>query len=118
MRNVIATLLAAALAVAGVRRAPASDIATFTGHVTRLGAHCSAFVYYIAAPDGFHVVVTTQQGLSDQAAIARFETVLAVGQSAAFSIPRSVGEAPARMVLSNAGDHLHIDEPNAAVSAR
>jgi hypothetical protein len=33
-------------------------------------------------------------------------------------IPRSVGEPPVRMVLSNAGDHLHIDEPNAAVSAR
>jgi len=28
------------------------------------------------------------------------------------------GEPPVRMVLSNAGDHLHIDEPNAAVSVR
>jgi hypothetical protein len=27
-------------------------------------------------------------------------------------------KAPARTVLNNAGDHLHIDEPNAAVSAR
>jgi hypothetical protein len=118
MRNVMTTLLAAALAVAGAVTASAADIAAVTGHVTRLGADCSALVYYVAAPDGFHVVVTTQQGLSYRAAIARFETVLAVGQSAAFSIPRSVGEAPARMVLSNAGDHLHIDEPNAAVSAR
>ena len=98
--------------------ASAADIAALTGRETRLGAHCSALVYYIAAPDGFHVVVTTQQGLTDQAGIARFETVLAVGQSAAFSIPRSIGEAPTRMVLSNAGDHLHIAEPNATVSAR
>jgi hypothetical protein len=34
------------------------------------------------------------------------------------SIPRGAGEASARIVLSNAGDHLHIAKPNAAVSAR
>jgi len=45
-------------------------------------------VYYTAAPDGFHVAVTMQQGLTDEAAVARFETVLAAGQSAAISIPR------------------------------
>jgi hypothetical protein len=39
-------------------------------------------------------------------------------QSAAVSIPRGAGEATARIVLRNAGDHLHIAEPNAAVSAR
>jgi hypothetical protein len=50
MRNVIVTLFAAALVIASVRRAPAADIATFTAHVTRLGAHCSALVYYVAAP--------------------------------------------------------------------
>jgi hypothetical protein len=44
--------------------------------VTKLDADSSALVYYTAAPDGFHVVVTTQQGLTDQAAVARFETVL------------------------------------------
>jgi hypothetical protein len=27
-------------------------------------------------------------------------------------------QAPPRKVLNNAGDHLHIDEPSAAVSAR
>ena len=112
MRVETRTLLtAAALAVAGVATASAADIAALTGHVTKLVAHCSALVYYPAMPDGFHAVVTTQQGLTDQAAIARFETVLAVGQSAGFSIPRRVGEAPAGMVLSNAGDHLHINEP-------
>jgi hypothetical protein len=118
MRKVMTTLLAAALTVAGATRARAADVAAFTGHVTQLGAHCSAHVYYIAAPDGFHVVMTTQQGLTDQAALARFETVLTAGQSAAFSIPRKAGEAPVRMVLSNAGDHLHIAEPNVAVSTR
>jgi len=109
---------AAAFAVAGVASVQAADIAAMTGHVTKLEADSSALVYYTAAPDGFHVVVTTQQGLTDRAAVARFETVLAAGQSAAVSIPRAAGEAPARIVLSNAGDHLHIAKPNAAVSAR
>ena len=62
------TLLAAALAVANVTRAAAADIVALTGHVTQLGAHCSALVYYILAPDGFNVVVTTQQGSTNQAA--------------------------------------------------
>ena len=113
------TLFAAgAFAFAGAVAAEASDIAAMTGHMTKLGADCSALVYYTAAPDGFHVVVTTQHGLADKAAVERFETVLAAGQSAAVSIPRAAGEAPARVVLSNAGDHLHIAKPNAAVSAR
>ena len=119
MRNETRTLFAAAMfAVAGAAAAQAADIAAMTGHVTTLDAHSSALVYYTAAPDGFHVVVTTQHGLTDEAAVERFETVLAAGQSAAVSIPRAAGEAPARVVLSNAGDHLHIAKPNAAVSAR
>jgi hypothetical protein len=89
-----------------------------TGHWTKLGADCSALVYYTPEPDGFHVAVTTQQGLTERAAVERFETVLAAGQSATVSVPRGTGEAPARIVLSNAGDHLHIAEPNAVVSAR
>ena len=119
MRNEMRTLLAAAaFAVAGVATAQAADIAPMTGHWTKLGADCSALVYYIAEPDGLHVAVTTQQGLTEKAAVARFETVLAAGQSAAVSVPRGAGEAPARIVLSNAGDHLHIAEPNPTVSAR
>jgi len=119
MGNEMRTLLAAAaFAITGMTTAQAADIAAMTGHATKLGADCSALVYYTAAPDGFHVVVTTQQGLTDQAAVERFETVLAPGQSAAVSIPRAAGEAPARVVLTNAGDHLHIAKPNAAVSAR
>jgi hypothetical protein len=43
---------------------------------------------------------------------------VAAGQSAAVSIPRAAGEAPVRIVLSNAGDHLDIAEPPAAVSGR
>jgi hypothetical protein len=112
------TLLAAALAVANVTRAAAADIVALTGHVTQLGAHCCTLVYYILAPDGFHVVVTTQQGSTNQAAIARFETVLTTGQLATLSIPRGAGEAPLRLVLSNAGDHLHIAEPDVAVLTR
>jgi hypothetical protein len=56
------------------------------------------------------------QGPTQQARVARFETVLAAGQSV--SIPRGSGEASARIALSNAGDHLHIAKPNAVVSAR
>ena len=113
------TLLAAtAFAAAGMATAQAADIAPLAGHWTKLGADCSALVYYIPEPDGFHVAVTTQQGLTEKAAVARFETVLAAGQSAAVSIPRGAGEAPARILLSNAGDHLHIAEPNLTLSAR
>src|SRR5262252_6242055 len=102
MKTLLAT---AALAIAGVVTVQAADIAPVTPHSTKLGEHFSALVYYIDEPDGFHVVVTTQQGARDKAAVARFETVLATGQSAAVSIPRTAGEAPARIVLSNAGDH-------------
>lgn len=111
-------LAAAAFAIAGITTAQAANIAGMTGHTTKLGADWSALVYYTAAPDGFHVVITTQQGPMDQAAVERFETVLAAGQSAAVSIPRAAGEAPARVVLTNAGDHLHIAKPKAVVSAR
>ena len=108
MRTVFA---AAAFVVAGVATAQAADIAPVTGHWTKLGEHSSALVYYIDEPDGFHVVVTTQQGARDRAAVERFETVLAAGQSAAFSIPRAAGEAPERVVLTNTGGHLDIAEP-------
>jgi hypothetical protein len=43
---------------------------------------------------------------------------LATGQSAAVSIPRAAGEAPEQIVLSNAGDHLHIAEPKTAISVQ
>ena len=108
----------AALAIAGVVTVQAADIAPVTGHWAKLGEHFSALVYYIDEPDGFHVVVTTQQGMRDKAAVERFETVLAAGQSAAVSIPRAAGEAPARIVFSNAGRHLHIAEPPASVAAQ
>jgi hypothetical protein len=111
-------LSAAALAIVGVVSVQAADIAPVSGHWTKLGKHFSALVYYIDEPDGFHVAVTTQQGKRRKAAVARFETVLASGQSAVVSIPRAAGEASARVVLSNAGDHLHIAEPSAAVSTQ
>jgi len=118
MKKEMRTLLAAAFAVAGAVTAQAADIAPVTGHRTRLGADRSALVYYIDEPDGFHVVVTTQQRRTSRATVERFETVLAAGQSAAVSVPRGTGQAPVRILLSNAGDHLHIAGPIAAVSAR
>jgi hypothetical protein len=92
--------------------------APVTTHWTKLAGHSSALVSYIDEPDGLHVAVTTQQGMTEKAPVERFETVLAAGQSAAISIPRGAGEAPARIVLSNAGGHLHIAEPPASVSAQ
>ena len=47
----------------------------------------------------------------------RVRNETAIGNSAV-SIPRAAGEAPARIVLSNAGNHLHIAKPNIAVSIR
>ena len=111
-------LTTSALAIAGAVTVHAADITPATGHWTKLGEHFSALVYYIDEPDGLHVVLTTQQGAREKAAVARFETVLAAGQSAAVSIPRAAGEAPAQMVLSNAGGHLHIAKPAASVSAQ
>jgi hypothetical protein len=64
------------------------------------------------------VVLTTQHGLTDQAAVTSFEMVLRRGQSAAVSIPRGAGEAAAQIVLGNSGDYLHITEPKAAFTAR
>jgi hypothetical protein len=64
------------------------------------------------------VVVTTHQGVREKPAVEWFETVLAAGQSAAIYIPRAAGEAPERVVLTNAGGHLQIAEPPAAVSAQ
>jgi hypothetical protein len=119
MRTHMKVLLAtAALAIAGFVTAQAADIVPVTGHLTKLGERFSALVYYIDEPDGFHVVVTTQQGAKEKSPVARFETVLATGQSAAVSIPRAAGETPARVVLRNAGDHLHIAEPDAVVSVQ
>jgi hypothetical protein len=114
MKTLLAT---AALVIAGLVTVQAADIAPVTGHWTKLGKDFSALVYYIDEPDGFHVVVTTQQGMRDKAAVERFETVLAAGQSAAISIPRVAAEAPARIVFSNTGGHLHISEPRASVAA-
>jgi hypothetical protein len=61
------------------------------GHMTKLGMGCSALVYYVDEPDGFHLVVTTQRDLTVRAAVERFETVSAAGQSAAISITRGAG---------------------------
>ena len=132
------TLLAAALAITGAVTVQAADIFTcgalgyathdgrvervcsapVTTHWTKLGERFSALVSDRDEPDGLHVMVTMQPGVSEKAAVERFETVLAAGQSAAFSIPRAAGEAPERVVLTNIRGHLHIAEPRAAVSAQ
>jgi hypothetical protein len=80
-----------------------------TSHWTKLGERLSALVSDFDEPDGLHVVVIMQPGV--RVTVERFETVLAAGQSAAFSIPRAAGEAPERVVLTNTGGHLDIAEP-------
>jgi hypothetical protein len=133
-----AFLAAAALAITGAVTAQAADIFTCGGlgytmhdgraettcsapattHWTKLGERVSTLVSQRDEPDGLHVVVTMQPGERVNAAVERFETVLAAGQSAVFPIPRAAGEAPERVVLTNAGGQLHIAEPTAAVSAQ
>ena len=135
MKTLLAT---AALAIAGAVTVQAAEIFTCSGlgyaihngkieractapvttHWMNLGERFSALVNYRDEPDGLHVVVTTPRGVREKAAVERFETVLAAGQSAAFSIPRAAGEAPERVVLTNASGHLQIAEPPAAVSAQ
>jgi hypothetical protein len=133
------TLLAAsALTITGAATVQAADIFTcgalgyamhndrveracsapVTTHWMKLGERFSALVYYLNEPNGLHVVVATHQGVREKAAVERFETVLAAGQSAAISIPRAAGEAPERVVLTNAGGDLQIAEPSAAISAQ
>ena len=129
---------AAALAITGTVTVQAADIFTcgalgyamhdgrvervcsapVTTHWAKLGERLSALVSHFDEPDGLHVVVTMQPGVSVKAAVERFETVLAAGQSVAVSIPRAAGEAQERVVLTNAGGHLRIAEPPAAVSAQ
>ena len=129
---------AAALAITGAVTVQAADIFTCGGlgyathdgrvervcsapvttHWAKLGERLSALVSHFDEPDGLHVVVTMQPGVRIKMAVERFETVLAAGQSAAISIPRAAGEAPERVVLTNAGGHLQIAEPPAAVSAQ
>src|ERR1700726_4321568 len=119
-------LAAAALAITGAVTVQAADIfpcgaigyamhdgrvervcsAPVTTHWTKLGERFSALVNYRDEPDGLHVVVTMQPGERETAAAGRFEAVLAAGQSASFSIPRAAGEAPERVVFTNAGGHL------------
>jgi hypothetical protein len=89
-----------------------------TTHWTKLGERLPALVNYLDEPDGLHVVVTMPPGVREKAAVERFETVLAAGQSATVSIARAAGEAPERVVLTNAGGHLQIAEPPASVAAQ
>jgi hypothetical protein len=129
-------LAAAALAITGAVTVQAADIFTCGGlgyathdrrvervypapvttHWTKPRERFSALVSDRDEPDGLHLVVTMQPGVTEKAAVERFETVLAAGQSAAFSIPRAAGEAPERVVLTNAGGYLRIADPPAAVS--
>jgi hypothetical protein len=89
-----------------------------TTHWAKLGERFSVLFSHFDEPDGLHVVMAMQQGVREKAAVERFETVLAAGQSATFSIPRAAGEAPERVVLTNTGGRLQIAEPPAAVSAQ
>ena len=70
------------------------------------------------APDGLHVAVTTRQGMKEKAPVERSRRYCRQGMSVAVSIPRAAGETPARVVLNNAGGHLHIAEPAAWGSAQ
>src|SRR5260370_2431469 len=76
----------AALVIAGAVTVHAADIPPVTAHWTKLDERFSALVYYIDEPDGFHVVVATDQGTKKRSALT-FETVLAAAQSPLVAIP-------------------------------
>src|SRR5260370_31269772 len=97
----------AALVIAGAVTVHAADIPPVTAHWTKLDERFSALVYYIDEPDGFHVVVATDQGTKKRAALT-FETVLAAGQSGENAIPPAAGQGWGQIVLSKALTHPHI----------
>jgi hypothetical protein len=66
----------------------------------------------LLAAAAFAVTAAVPAQAADIAPVTGHWTKLGADRSA------FAGEAPVRMLLSHAGDHLHIAEPNAAVSAR
>ncbi len=78
-----------------------------TTHWPKLGGHSSALISSIDEPDGLHVAVTTQQGMTEKAPVERFQTVLPRGQSTA--APSSPVAAEGQRILAHPADRQTAD---------
>ena len=81
-------LVAAALALASLEAAHADGLRPIDAKSIDLG-EVSGVAYYTVERDGFHVVATLAQGVSGTP--IRVVSVLAPGQSVAFSTPHQAG---------------------------
>ena len=81
-------LVAAALALASLQAAHADGLHPIDAKSIDLG-EVSGVAYYTVERDGFHVVTTLAQGVSGTP--IRVVSVLAPGQSVAFSTPHQAG---------------------------
>jgi hypothetical protein len=81
--------------------------------VTELGPNASATTYWVAEPDGWHVVTTIdivlgRGDVSDQHAVARFSAVLFPGQVQEISVPYAIGEQQQVLRVRRLDDRIEI----------
>jgi hypothetical protein len=93
------TLLAAAFALASLQAAHADGLRPIDAKSIDLG-EVSGVAYYTVERDGFHVVTTLAQGVTGTP--VRVVSVLAPGQSVAFSTPHEAGA----LEISRNGDNV------------
>ena len=94
-------LVAAALALASLQAAHAEGLRPIDAKSIDLG-EVSGVAYYTVERDGFHVVTTLAQGMA--ATPIRVMSVLAPGQSVAFSTPHQAGA----LEISRNGDSVFV----------
>ena len=78
--------------------------------VSKLGP-LTVVTYYMAEPDGFHVVMTVAKTDGDASSVVRFADVLADGQQVVMSVPREAGKANLEVVVSRQGQVLSVSGP-------
>jgi hypothetical protein len=82
--------------------------------VTELSPNASATTYWLAEPDGWHVVSTIDivvpesNGAAQQHAVARFSAVLLPGQTEVISVPYALGEQQQVLRVRRLDDRIEI----------
>ena len=81
--------------------------------VTELAPNASATTYWVAEPDGWHVVTTVdivlgRGDVADQHAVARFSAVLFPGQVQVISVPYALGEQQQVLRVRRIDDRIEI----------
>jgi hypothetical protein len=100
-------LVAAVLTVASLEAAHADGLRPIDAKSIDLG-EVSGVAYYTVERDGFHVVTTLAQGVAGTP--IRVVSVLAPGQSVAFSTPHQAGA----LEISRNGDSVLVRKANSA----